>query len=292
MTLMHTWVCVTSGKILTGESRSTWWETYPSATLFTINPTWAELESSPALCCEGTGLTNSPNHGMAIETTIQNGNFQRSFIWPRTWSNGGLLCIRSRKFWLWGKKKRARIFFRNCGYCQDGLLAYKLHIYRGADKSLARWGRKHATATKILSFASHSKKFGSLSVQPGLHGSNDLRVGRKMATFQLLFQSGRAKDLSAPLYVSATNITLKSGSDWVAHYHISLSVTFNVKTGSCTVEQPNTRTSVQSGSIPPIERQQWRTVCTYEPLFQYISENHSIRTVIAKQESRGFNGQR
>jgi len=27
-----------------------------------------------------------------------------------------------------------------------------------------------------------------LSVQPGLRGSNDLRVGRKMATFQLFFQ--------------------------------------------------------------------------------------------------------
>ena len=40
-----------------------------------------------------------------------------------------------------------------------------------------------------------------MSVQPGLGGSNDLRVGRKMATFQLFFQSGRAKDLSAPLYV-------------------------------------------------------------------------------------------
>jgi len=26
-----------------------------------------------------------------------------------------------------------------------------------------------------------------LSVQPGLRGSNDLRVGRKMATFQLFF---------------------------------------------------------------------------------------------------------
>ena len=32
-------------------------------------------------------------------------------------------------------------------------------------------------------------KIRSLSVQPGLHGSNDLRVGRKMATFQLFFQS-------------------------------------------------------------------------------------------------------
>jgi len=28
-----------------------------------------------------------------------------------------------------------------------------------------------------------------LSVQPGLRGSNDLRVGRKMATFQLFFQA-------------------------------------------------------------------------------------------------------
>jgi len=38
-----------------------------------------------------------------------------------------------------------------------------------------------------------------MSVQAGFRGSNELRVGRKMATFQLFFQSGRAKDLSAPL---------------------------------------------------------------------------------------------
>jgi len=43
------------------------------------------------------------------------------------------------------------------------------------------------------------KQFRNLSVQPALRGSNDLRVGRKMATFQLFFQWGRAKDLSAPL---------------------------------------------------------------------------------------------
>jgi len=41
-----------------------------------------------------------------------------------------------------------------------------------------------------------------LSVQPGLRGSNDLHVGRKMATFQLFFQSGLTKDLSAPLCIS------------------------------------------------------------------------------------------
>ena len=46
------------------------------------------------------------------------------------------------------------------------------------------------------------KKIISLSVQPGLRGSNDLRVGRKMATVQLFFRSGRAKDLYAPLYLA------------------------------------------------------------------------------------------
>jgi len=43
------------------------------------------------------------------------------------------------------------------------------------------------------------KKFRRLSIQPGLHGSNDLCFRRKMAIFQLFFQSGQAKDLSAPL---------------------------------------------------------------------------------------------
>ena len=48
------------------------------------------------------------------------------------------------------------------------------------------------------------KKIRRLSVQPGLRGSNDLRVGRKMANFQLFFQSGPAKDLSAHLYKRKT----------------------------------------------------------------------------------------
>jgi len=48
--------------------------------------------------------------------------------------------------------------------------------------------------------ATQKNKFRWLSFQPGLRGSNDLRVGRKMATFHLLFHSGRAKDLSAPVY--------------------------------------------------------------------------------------------
>jgi hypothetical protein len=73
---------------------------------------------------------------------------------------------------------------------------------RGAEKSLARPGRKQATANKLRiystyaprslihflarcsKFASHStKKINLMSVQPGLRGSNDLRVGRKMANF-------------------------------------------------------------------------------------------------------------
>ena len=80
---------------------------------------------------------------------------------------------------------------------------------RGADKSLARLGRKQATATKLGIYSTYSprrsihflarcssfcktlkNKFRRLSDQPGLRGSNDLRVGRKMATFQLFFQSG------------------------------------------------------------------------------------------------------
>jgi len=79
---------------------------------------------------------------------------------------------------------------------------------RSAAKSLARTGRKQATATKLGIYSTHSprssthflarcsnicktlkKKIKKLSVQPSLRGSNNLRVGRKMATFQLFFQS-------------------------------------------------------------------------------------------------------
>ena len=62
-------------------------------------------------------------------------------------------------------------------------------IYRGADKSLARPGRKQATATKLYILQATEKQFKRLSVRPGV------RVGRKMTTFQLFFQSGRSKDL-------------------------------------------------------------------------------------------------
>ena len=78
----------------------------------------------------------------------------------------------------------------------------------GTGKSLARPGRKQPTATKLGIYSSHSprssinvlaccsnfckplkKKVRRLTVQTGLRGSTDLRVGRKMANFQLCFQS-------------------------------------------------------------------------------------------------------
>jgi len=81
------------------------------------------------------------------------------------------------------------------------------YVRGGADKSLARPGRKQATATKLGTYSIYSprssiyfsghcsnfcklpKKFRILSVQPGLCGDNDLHAGRKTATIQLLFQS-------------------------------------------------------------------------------------------------------
>ena len=80
-------------------------------------------------------------------------------------------------------------------------------IWGGAGKSLVQPARKQATVTKLRiystysprssihflaycsNFCNHSKKFRTLSVQPGLRGGNDLRMGQKMATFQLFFQS-------------------------------------------------------------------------------------------------------
>ena len=81
-------------------------------------------------------------------------------------------------------------------------------LWRGADKSLAPPGRKQATATKLGIYSTHSprssvhflarysnfckplKKIRRF-VRPtsSLRGNNDLRVGRKMATFELFFQS-------------------------------------------------------------------------------------------------------
>ena len=81
-------------------------------------------------------------------------------------------------------------------------------VWGGADKSLARPGRKQAAVTKLGIYSTYSsrssvhflarcsncckslkKNFRRLSVQPGLCGISDFCVGRKMATFQLFFQS-------------------------------------------------------------------------------------------------------
>ena len=69
-------------------------------------------------------------------------------------------------------------------WCRHKIIIQYYNTYRCADKSLARPGRKQATAIKLLSFASHSKKFRRMSVQPGLRGSNDFRVRRKTTNFQ------------------------------------------------------------------------------------------------------------
>ena len=88
-------------------------------------------------------------------------------------------------------------------------MSFSHQLQGGADKILARPGRKQATPNKIGIYSTYSpwssihflarcsnfckpvkkKKFRRLSLQPGLRGSNDLRVGRKIATFQLFFQS-------------------------------------------------------------------------------------------------------
>ena len=81
-------------------------------------------------------------------------------------------------------------------------------IREDADKLLARPGRKQTTVTKLGIYSTYfprgsihvlarcsnfckplKKKIRMLFVRPVLRGSNDLRVGRKMATFQLFFQS-------------------------------------------------------------------------------------------------------
>ena len=93
-------------------------------------------------------------------------------------------------------------------YCHRVSTQLQLNLREDADKSLARPGRKPATATKLGIYSTYSprslmhclarcsnsckplkKEFRRLSIQPCLRGGNDLRVGRKMATCQLLFQS-------------------------------------------------------------------------------------------------------
>ena len=119
-----------------------------------------------------------------------------SFANMATRSRGVALCVRELLY------MQIAVCYCICWDCVAAVYAdCSLFLYRGADKSLARPGRKHDTATKLWLLQTTQKQFRMLSVQPGLRGSNDLRVGRKMATVEFFFQSGRAKDLSVPLYL-------------------------------------------------------------------------------------------
>ena len=102
-------------------------------------------------------------------------------------------------------------YWKQCAKSFKYYLSFYLHgkeVRGHADKSLARPVRKQATANKLGIYSTYSplisiqflapctdfckppqKMFRKVSVQPGLRGSNDLRFGRKMATFQLFFQS-------------------------------------------------------------------------------------------------------
>ena len=76
------------------------------------------------------------------------------------------------------------------------------YTYRGADKSLSRTGRKQATATELLTLASHSKKKNQKFVRPTRSSRQQWPpIWTKNGDLSIVFfQSGRAKDLSAPLY--------------------------------------------------------------------------------------------
>ena len=73
---------------------------------------------------------------------------------------------------------------------------------RGADKSFARPGRKKVTATKLeLSQTTQKKKIQKV-VRPTRSPRQELPPRRtKNGDLSIVFQSGRAKELSAPFYI-------------------------------------------------------------------------------------------
>ena len=120
--------------------------------------------------------------------------------------NAGMLLVPGHSVWGMCVAQRGteRGFATTISVLFVTIIQPMLHTSnRCADKALARPGRKQATATKPLQVT--QKQFRCLSGQPDLRGSNDLRVGRKRATFQLIYQSGRAKDLSATLHKGNIN---------------------------------------------------------------------------------------
>ena len=93
---------------------------------------------------------------------------------------------------LWKFQIHSNLTRITCALCKDlctFMMIYRrilLRIRGGADKSLAR-SSIHFLARCSIFYKPLKKKIRRLSVQPGFRGSNDLRVGRKMATFQLFF---------------------------------------------------------------------------------------------------------
>ena len=101
--------------------------------------------------------------------------------------SGGRQLCRNWSVFVYSRVRQSKFFF----FSFTGLL-----ISRQPDQEGNNLQRPISDFWKPL-----KKKIRRLSVQPGLRGSNDLLVGRNMVTFQLFFQSVRAKDLSAPLYI-------------------------------------------------------------------------------------------
>ena len=73
-------------------------------------------------------------------------------------------------------------------------------MYRGADKSLARPGRKQATTTEDFSFIYpiYNHNWGNIST---IYVYNKTSIKRNILTIKQIHRKvGRAKDLSAPRY--------------------------------------------------------------------------------------------
>ena len=66
----------------------------------------------------------------------------------------------------------------------------KFKISNSTTKFLYLYHSLHKLQRPNSNFCKPLKKIQNLSVQPGLRGSNDHHVGRKMATFQLFFSVG------------------------------------------------------------------------------------------------------
>ena len=79
-------------------------------------------------------------------------------------------------------------------------------LTRGADKSLARPGRKQATATEILIFIYPIYNHNWRNIIT-FYIYNKTSIKRNILTIKIHREVGRAKDLSAPLYCTGVLIS-------------------------------------------------------------------------------------